>query len=144
MPIFSSVRRKADSSTSRNDFKLLAGGVRTRHVPVMLLRQRILPAGFTRRADGSLTIRRDGTGMSQRLARTLRRGRICEISLFNCLFAVGAVSHAFQVGRRFEYVVRASLGHNQWVVLIYYPHNSDGHAARLDFDGSKRRRGMGT
>jgi hypothetical protein len=63
MPIFSSVRRKADSSTSRNDFKLLAGGVRTRHVPVMLLRQRILPAGFTRRADGSLTIRRDGTGI---------------------------------------------------------------------------------
>jgi hypothetical protein len=29
-------------------------------------------------------------------------------------------------------------------VLIYYPHNSDGHAARLDFDASKRRRGMGT
>jgi hypothetical protein len=40
-------------------------------------------------------------------------------------------------GRRIEYVVRASLGHNQWVVLIYYPDNSDGHAARLDFDGAR-------
>jgi hypothetical protein len=40
-----------------------------------------------------------------------------------------------------EYVVRASLGHNQWVVLIYYPDNSDGHAARFDFDGSKQAAG---
>jgi hypothetical protein len=41
-----------------DDFKLLAGGVRPCHVPVGLLRQRIFPAGFTRRADGSLTTRR--------------------------------------------------------------------------------------
>jgi hypothetical protein len=41
-----------------------------------------------------------------------------------------------------EYVVRASLGHNQWVVLIYYPDNSEGHAARFDFDGSKQAAGV--
>jgi hypothetical protein len=36
-----------------------------------------------------------------------------------------------------EYVVRASLGHNQWIVLIYYPDNADGNATTFNFDGSK-------
>jgi hypothetical protein len=40
-----------------------------------------------------------------------------------------------------EYVVRASLGHNQWVVLIYYPDNADGNAVTFSFDGPKRAAG---
>jgi hypothetical protein len=40
-----------------------------------------------------------------------------------------------------EYVVRASLGQNQWVVLIYYPDNADGNAAMFNFDGSRHEAG---
>jgi hypothetical protein len=37
-----------------------------------------------------------------------------------------------------EYVVRASLGPDQWVVLIYYPDNTAGNAAIFNFNGSKQ------
>jgi len=39
-----------------------------------------------------------------------------------------------------EYVVRASLGHNQWVVLIYYPDNTAGNARDLTSTVQSRRR----
>src|SRR5262249_22681861 len=40
-----------------------------------------------------------------------------------------------------DYVVRASLGHNQWVVLIYYPDNAEGNAATFNFEGPKHEAG---
>ena len=40
-----------------------------------------------------------------------------------------------------EYVVRASIGHNQWVVLIYYPDNAEGNAATFNFEGPKHEAG---
>jgi hypothetical protein len=40
-----------------------------------------------------------------------------------------------------EYVVRASLGPDQWVVLIYYPDNTAGNAAIFNFNGSKQAAG---
>jgi hypothetical protein len=36
-----------------------------------------------------------------------------------------------------EYIVRASLGRNQWAVMIYYPDNADENATLFNYDGSK-------
>jgi RNA-directed DNA polymerase len=36
-----------------------------------------------------------------------------------------------------EYQVRASLGRNEWVILIYYPDNPEGKSTTAKFTGTK-------
>ena len=36
-----------------------------------------------------------------------------------------------------EYQVRASLGRNEWVILVYYPNNADGKPTTAKFTGTK-------
>jgi hypothetical protein len=40
------------------------------------------------------------------------------------------------VYRPIEYQVRASLGRNEWVILIYYPDKADGKATVAKFKGT--------
>ena len=40
--------------------------------------------------------------------------------------------------QQIEYQVRASLGRNEWVILIYYPDNADGKSTNSKFTGTKR------
>jgi hypothetical protein len=41
------------------------------------------------------------------------------------------------VYEQIEYQVRASLGRNEWVILLYYPDKSDGKATASKFVGTK-------
>ena len=41
------------------------------------------------------------------------------------------------VYEQIEYQVRASLGRNEWALLIYYPDNADGKATVYNFSGTK-------
>ena len=41
------------------------------------------------------------------------------------------------VYEQIEYQVRASLGRNEWALLIYYPDNADGKATVYHFSGTK-------
>jgi hypothetical protein len=40
------------------------------------------------------------------------------------------------VYRQIEYELRASLGRNEWVILIYYPDKADGKATVAKFSGT--------
>jgi hypothetical protein len=44
------------------------------------------------------------------------------------------------VYEQIEYQVRASLGRNEWVILIYYPDNADGKSTAAKFPARKHRR----
>ena len=41
------------------------------------------------------------------------------------------------VYQQIEYQVRASLGRNEWVILIYYPDNAGGKSTNSKFTGTK-------
>jgi hypothetical protein len=41
------------------------------------------------------------------------------------------------VYQHLEYQVRASLGRNEWVILIYYPDNAGGKSTNSKFTGTK-------
>jgi hypothetical protein len=41
------------------------------------------------------------------------------------------------VYEQIDYQVRASLGRNEWVILIYYPDNADGKSTTAKFTGTK-------
>ena len=41
------------------------------------------------------------------------------------------------VYQQIEYQVRASLGRNEWVILIYYPDNAGGKSTNSRFSGTK-------
>ena len=41
------------------------------------------------------------------------------------------------VYQQIEYQVRASLGRNEWALLIYYPDNADGKATVYNFSGTR-------
>ena len=36
-----------------------------------------------------------------------------------------------------EFVIRAGLGRNEWILLIYYPDNGRGEPSVLEFSGSR-------
>ena len=41
------------------------------------------------------------------------------------------------VYQQIEYQVQASLGRNEWVILVYYPDKADGEATASKFAGTK-------
>jgi hypothetical protein len=41
--------------------------------------------------------------------------------------------------QQIEYQVRASLGRNEWVILIYYPGNAGGKSTNSRFTGTKEK-----
>ena len=43
--------------------------------------------------------------------------------------------HTRMIYEQIEYQVRASLGRNEWVILVYYPDNADGKPTTAKFTG---------